>query len=154
MRSIRQTLFLVSCCFVTLQSRSEQLALSKPDIKFAPEVKYPIGGSDMITISGTTREKVFEILYEEDNDHLCLSTMILDAISKVDVHLRTSLVENILLIGGTTMALGFKARLKEELLKQLKCPRYKNLKVSQFKFLQTPSKENYTAWLGGESFCN
>lgn len=112
-------------------------------------MKYTIGGSDVITISGKVREKVYEILYEEDNDHLCLSTMILDAIMKVDLHLRSKLAENILLIGGTVMVPGFKARLKDELLKQLKSERYKKLRIDSFKFHAAPCKENYTAWLGG-----
>ncbi|XP_974574.2 actin-related protein 10 [Tribolium castaneum] len=139
----------VRCCFVTKQKRAEQFSLAKPDITFAPEVKYPIGGSDMITISGKVREKVYEILYDEDNDHLSLSTMILDAILKVDMHLRNQLAENILLIGGSVMAPGFKARLKDELHKQLKYERYKKLRIKTFKFHSPPCKENYAAWLGG-----
>ncbi|XP_063912886.1 actin-related protein 10-like [Zophobas morio] len=139
----------VRCCFVTKQKRAAQLSVAKPEITFAPEVKYPIGGSEIITVSGKVREKVYEILYDEDNDHLCLSTMLLDAITKVDIHLRNKLAENILLIGGTVMVPGFKARLKEELHKQLKHDRYKKLKISSFKFHTPPCKENYTAWLGG-----
>jgi actin-related protein 10 len=139
----------VRCCFVTKQKRAEQLSSAKPEITLAPEVKYPIGGSDIITVSGKVRERVYEILYDEDNDHLCISTMILDAIVKVDVHLRNKLAENILLIGGTVMTPGFKARLKEELHKQLKYDRYKKLRITSFKFHTPPCKENYTAWLGG-----
>lgn len=142
----------VRCCFVTKQERSSQLYVAKPDITFAPEVQYPIGGSDIVKVNGKTREKTFEILYEEDNDHFCFSTMILDAILKVDIHLRNNLAENILLIGGGAMIPGFRARLRDELYKQLKSDRYKKLKINTFKFLTAPSKENYTAWLGGKIY--
>lgn len=122
----------------------------KSEISPCPEVKYPLGGSKIITIPGKVRETAFEIFYEEDNDHLCLSTMILDSILKVNADLRIKLAENILLIGGTCMMPGFKARLKEELYLQLKNERYSKLKITTFKFHVAPCKENYTAWLGGK----
>ena len=109
------------------------------------------GGTESITVSGKVRERAFEILYEEDNDHLCLSTMILDAILQMDVDLRQKLAENLLLIGGTTMTPGFKARLKEELEKQLKFDRYNKLNIKHFAFHTPPCKENYAAWLGGNN---
>lgn len=110
-----------------------------------------LGGSESISVTGKVRERAFEILYEEDNDHLCLSTMILDAILQVDRDLRQKVAENLVLVGGTTMAPGFKARLKEELEKQLKFDRYKKLNIQKFAFHALPCKENYAAWLGGKS---
>lgn len=139
----------VRCCFVTEKHRAEQLALIKPDITACPDVKYPVGGTDSINISGKVRERAFEILYEEDNDHLCLSTMILDAIMQVDINLRHKLSENLVLIGGTTMTQGFRARLKEELEDQLKRERYSKLHLEKIAFHTLPCKENYAAWLGG-----
>lgn len=117
-------------------------------------MKYPVGGTNTLTISGKVREQAFEVLYEEDNDHLCLSTMILDAILKVNIDLRQKLAENLVLIGGTCMTPGFKSRLQEELLKQLKCDRYKSLKINTFKFHMPLYKENYAAWLGGRYMKN
>ncbi|KAK9872112.1 hypothetical protein WA026_016156 [Henosepilachna vigintioctopunctata] len=139
----------VRCCFVTKRSRAEQLSLSKPELGPCPEVKYPVEGNSILRVTGTIREKAYEILFDEDNDHLCLPTMILDALMKVNVDLRNQLAENILLIGGTTMAMGFKSRLKEELLHHMKEERYRKLNIKCFKFHASPSKENYTAWLGG-----
>ncbi|XP_045480443.1 actin-related protein 10 [Harmonia axyridis] len=142
----------VLCCFVTKKSRAIQLALPKPDIKLCPNVNYPIEGSATITIEGSIREKAYEVMFTEDNDHLCLPTMILDALMNVDLHLRSKLAENILLIGGTTMAIGFKSRLREELVDRLMDERYKKLNVKCFKFHMSPSKENFTAWLGGSIY--
>lgn len=138
------------CCFVTKQQRAKQLLQTKPEISPCPTVNYPLGGSKTIKVTGKTREIAFEILFEEDNDHLSLPTMILDAILNVNVDLRVKLAENILFIGGTCMTRGFKARLKEELFGRLKNDRYSKLKINKFKFHTAPAKENYTAWLGGE----
>lgn len=64
--------------------------------------------------------------------------------------MRLKLAENIVLIGGTVMAKGFMARLKEELLENLKSSKYNNLKINNFKFHVAPAYENYIAWLGGK----
>lgn len=137
------------CCFVTSKSRSDQYFQNRGAHSACPSVQYPLEGSKLLNITGKVREMSCEIFYEEDNDHQCLSTMLLDAIVNVNVDLRSKLAENILIVGGTTMIPGFKARLKEELQKQLKSDRYKSLCIKTFKFHDAPSKENYAAWLGG-----
>lgn len=64
--------------------------------------------------------------------------------------MRKVLAENILVVGGGVMVPGFKARLREELYEHLKMDKYKNkLHIDKFKFHSPPSKDNYTAWLGG-----
>lgn len=139
------------CCFVTKRERAESLRSTSSEITPCPSVNYPMGGSKSLTISGKLRELAYEIFFEEDLDHLCLSTMILDAISNVDVGSRVLLAENIVLIGGTCMTPGFKARLKDELYRQLKNERYSKFKnIKTFKFHTPPAKENYIAWLGGK----
>nr|CAI5826474.1 unnamed protein product [Callosobruchus analis] len=139
----------VRCCFVTKRFRAEQLGSTKPEIAPCPDVKYPIGGAEHITVTGKVRERAFEVLYEEDNDHLCLSTMILDALLQVDRDLRQKLMDNIVLIGGSVMVPGFKARLKEELELQLKNNRYSSLNIKTIAFHNLPCKENYAGFLGG-----
>lgn len=129
--------------------RAKRLMDSKTAIQTALPVDYPIEGSANLKVSGKVRELSYELFFEEDLDHLSLTSMLLDAILKVNVDLRTSLAENIVIMGGTSMAPGFKARLKEELLAKLELYRYKQLKNFKFKFHSPPSKENYTAWLGG-----
>lgn len=64
--------------------------------------------------------------------------------------MRLKFAENIVLMGGTVMTKGFMARLKEELLDNLKSSKYNNLKIKNFKFHVAPTYENYTAWLGGK----
>lgn len=139
----------VRCCFVTPRERSKEFAKPCPSLTVCPDVKYPIQGSRSIVIPGKIRETAFEVFFEEDNDHQCVSTMILDAILKVNLDLRLQLAENIVLMGGTAMTPGFKSRLKEELYEQLKNERYSKLKIKVFKFHSPPCKDNYTAWLGG-----
>ncbi|XP_025835083.1 actin-related protein 10 isoform X2 [Agrilus planipennis] len=139
----------VRCCFVTPQRRAIQFLKSNSQLNYCPDLQYPLGGTKIINVPGKIRETVAEFLFEEDNDHQCLSTMVLDSILKVNVDLRVKLAENILLTGGTVMLTGFKARFKEELYKQLNSSRYEKLKLSKFMFHSAPSKDNYTAWLGG-----
>ncbi|KAF5301426.1 hypothetical protein FQA39_LY02155 [Lamprigera yunnana] len=139
----------VRCCFVTPLERAKEFQKPKPAITECPEVKYPLRGSKSILIPGKVRETAFEFFFEEDNDHQCLSTMILDAILQVNMDLRLKLAENILIMGGTAMSPGFKSRLKQELYKQLNSGRYSTLKIQKFKFHSPPCKDNYTAWLGG-----
>ena len=65
--------------------------------------------------------------------------------------MRKPLAENILVIGGTAMAPGFKARLLDELKHLVQQPKYESrLAVKIFKFHKPPAKENYVAWLGGK----
>lgn len=64
--------------------------------------------------------------------------------------MRKPLAENIVLLGGTAMTKGFKARLKQELTSLIKDAKYADkLFSSNFKFHSPPAKENYVAWLGG-----
>jgi Actin and related proteins len=67
------------------------------------------------------------------------------------IDMRKPLAENILVIGGTAMAPGFKARLLDELKHLVQQPKYESrLAVKIFKFHKPPAKENYVAWLGGK----
>ena len=64
--------------------------------------------------------------------------------------MRKSLSESILLIGGTASTLGIKSRMLAELKSLIKMPKYSTkLYVDDFKMHESPSHENYTAWLGG-----
>lgn len=140
---------IVRCCFVTSMDRALQFT-SNSNLVPCSSVQYPLQGHSEITIPGKVRETTFEFMFEEDNDHQSVTSMILDAILKCSIDMRRSLAENILIIGGGAMVPGFKARLREELNEHIKSDRYKNkLHIDKFKFHSPPSKDNYTAWLGG-----
>ncbi|XP_003700611.1 actin-related protein 10 [Megachile rotundata] len=140
----------VRTCFVTTLERSNKLGTPEAPNP-PPAVKYP--GIKSINIPGEVREKAYEALWERDNDNLSIPTMILDALLQCPIDTRRVLAENILLIGGTTMAKGFMGRLKSELSVLIKSNLYsEKLKIRTFKFHTAPSKPNYTAWLGGAIF--
>ena len=140
----------VRTCFVTTLERSSKLGTAEAPNP-PPSVTYR--GVKNINIPGEVREKAYEALWERDNDNLSIPTMILDAILECPIDTRRLLAENILLIGGTTMAKGFIGRLKSELLALVKSSLYSDkLKIDTFKFHTAPSKPNYTAWLGGAIF--
>lgn len=65
-------------CFVTSLARATQLEAVDPP----PDVVYREGGSEVVHIPGKVRETVYEVLFEQDNDQMSVSTMILDAIIK------------------------------------------------------------------------
>ncbi|KAE8750900.1 hypothetical protein FOCC_FOCC002328 [Frankliniella occidentalis] len=140
----------VRACFVTTLGRTQKAREDKP-CPCPPSVNYLVGpGSNMLNISGDIRENAFNILFEQDADQISVSTMMLDAITKCPIDMRKPLAENILLIGGTSMAVGMKARIKEELSYLAASAQYsEKLKLRTFKFHSPPAKENYTAWLGG-----
>lgn len=146
----------VRCCFVTTKARSEQLLQKKGkscELRAAEGVVYSLGGNRApVTVGGKVRELAHEVQHEEDGDHLCLATMLLDACARVSVDMRLALLANIVVIGGGAMAKGFKARLREELLHQVSnSSRYgEQMATARFKFHTVfPGKENYAAWLGG-----
>jgi hypothetical protein len=68
----------VRTCFVTSLTRATQLEAVDPP----PDVVYREGGSEVVNIPGKVREAVYEVLFEQDNDQISVSTMILDAIIK------------------------------------------------------------------------
>lgn len=139
----------VRTCFVTSFYRATQLESVEPPL----DVVYREGGTDTFCIPGNVREAVHEVLFEQDNDQTSISTMILDAIIKCPIDMRKPLAENILVIGGTAMASGFKARLLDELKHLVQQPKYESrLALKTFKFHKPPAKENYVAWLGGAIF--
>lgn len=147
----------VRCCFVTSINRAKQIFdvhCGKADSNKLPTppvgLDYPLGGDRFLHISGSTREEACEVLFEQDNEEISLATMILDSLIKCPIDVRKDLAENIVIMGGTSILPGFYSRLQKELYNQLNKPKYiDTLKLKVFKFHQPPSKENYTAWLGG-----
>lgn len=94
-----------------------------------------------------------EVLFPEDNDRLGLPYIILDAILACPIDIRKSLMENIILIGGTSMIMGLASRIKSELQTLLETEIYKSkLFVKDIKFHKAPTKQNFTAWLGGSIY--
>jgi len=66
--------------------------------------------------------------------------------------MRISLSEKILLFGGTAMLPGLKSRLAAEVSGLIKTNPYKDkLHFNGIKFVTSPSKANYSSWLGGKS---
>ena len=64
---------------------------------------------------------------------------------------RSALAESLVLVGGTAMMRGFRARLSQELKSLLATPKYANLKIDTFKLFQPPAQLNYVSWLGSYS---
>ncbi|XP_063216770.1 actin-related protein 10 [Bacillus rossius redtenbacheri] len=142
----------VRACFVTRLDRAQQMEEGR-DPAPPPDASYREGSVPGFVIPGSVRERAYEVLFQQDNDEVAVPTMVLDAIVKCPIDMRRPLAENILVIGGTSMALGFKARLQSELKHLVQTSKYASkLAVRTFKFHTPPAKENYVAWLGGALF--
>lgn len=136
----------VRTCFVTTYERAQKYKTELPPNP-PPNVDYPIQGNQIITIPGALRETAYEVLFPEDNDRLGLPFIIFDAICACSVDMRKQLLENLVLVGGTAMVAGLRARLRDELLMKMKMDVYKDkLFLSEVKFHNIPGKENFCAW--------
>ena len=69
----------------------------------------------ILQVDGSTRESVCEVLFEQDLDCLSVSTMVLDALLACPLDTRRHLAKNLVITGGMSMIMGFKARLFEEI---------------------------------------
>lgn len=136
----------VRTCFITTRERALKYRNGEPPAP-PPSVKYPIEGKQAVEIPGTLRETAFEVLFPEDNDRFGLHYIILDAIILCPMDMRRQLLENLVIIGGTSMVQGLTARLKSEILTLLKSDLYKEkLFLDTIKFHRLPAKENFAAW--------
>lgn len=139
----------VRCCFVTRFDRA-----NTPDIEHPPETIYPLQGSRLLIVPGKIREMASEVLFEMDGEEKNIATLILDSLILSSIDNRRNLLENIVLIGGTSQMIGFRQRLLAE-LKHLVSTNNKyseSIHLSSFKFHKAPIYENCTAWLGGAMF--
>ncbi|XP_017870525.1 PREDICTED: actin-related protein 10 [Drosophila arizonae] len=141
----------VRTCFVNSFERAY-----KEDRQAPPNVEYGICDDDaVISIPGSLRESVYELLFEQNNERDSLPHLILRAILDCSMDVRRALVESIFVIGGGAMVPGLLARLKQELQHLLANDDYYATRFHgqlQFKFYQAIGKQNFTAWLGG-SLC-
>lgn len=150
----------VRCCFVTRWDRAKKVhdvTMFGADASILPpapsDVEYPLNGNSILHIGGKVREHACEVLFEQDNEQQSITTLLLDAILQCPIDMRLELSQNIIIIGGTAMLPGFYHRIQMELQWLLTLPRYANvLALKKFHFHHTPSKPNYTAWLGGAMF--
>lgn len=151
--SIELYSLIVRCCFVTTFERAEQYRNDDPNIKPCPDIEYPIGGLQVVRISGKLRETAYEVLFPHDNERTGLPYIVLDSILMSPLDMRKQLANNLFLIGGTSMAMGLTSRLKSELFALLKTPLYKvKLFLDSIQFHSAPAKQNFTSWLGGKYY--
>lgn len=116
-------------------------------------VDYPLDGGKLLRVEGQIREQAYDTLFEGDEEEQSVATLLLDAIVNSPIDTRKPLAENIVLIGGTSMAPGFKHRLLQELHSLLQSTKYQNrLSIKTIKLHDTPVKANCVAWLGSSIF--
>ena len=135
------------------QDASSVSALSSFLKKSVPASDYILNGETVLKVDGQTREGVCEVLFEQDGDRLSVPTMILDALLASPIDTRKELAANIVIVGGTSMQLGFKARLFQEMEALMKEEYYsERLKIMDFKLHIPLGQANFAAWTGASIF--
>ncbi len=154
----------VRMCFVTEATRGRQIHQINQDAssvsglssflsKSVPPADYNLSGDTVLKIDGQTREGICEVLFEQDEDRLSIPSMILDALLASPIDTRRELAANIIIVGGSTMQLGFKARVFQELDILMKEEHYKEkLKLSEFRLHVPLGQANYACWAGASIF--
>ncbi len=93
---------------------------------------------------GAERFRSSEILFQPEiigSEFPGVQEMVFDSINKVDLDLRNSLYQSIVLSGGTTLLKGFGDRLINEL--KLMTPKGTKIKIF------APPERKYSTWIGG-----
>lgn len=115
----------------------------------ASEIEYPIEEKKLkILIPGWIRERAAELLFDEERNEASIVSLIIDAIKSSPCDTRVPLIQNILLIGGTSMLPGFSVRVSLELKEKLKSNRFYNL-AKEVKIIRSKFPANTATWIGG-----
>ncbi|KAI6122255.1 actin-domain-containing protein [Pisolithus croceorrhizus] len=93
-------------------------------LRVVPPTSQQMGtGRGTLIVPGWIRERAAEVLFEGgDVDEGSVAEVILDALLKVPIDLRTTMASSILVTGGTAMLPGFIPRLHVELLRAIAPP--------------------------------
>ncbi|XP_020371653.1 actin-related protein 10 [Rhincodon typus] len=150
----------VCTCFVSDLQRGLKIQAAKFNIdgkaerpQQPPDVAYPLDGERILHVSGSIRDSIIEILFEQDNEEKSIATLILDSLLQCPIDTRKQLAENLVIIGGTAMLPGFLHRIMAEIRYLVQKPKYKEvLGAKAFKVHTPPAKPNTVAWLGGAIF--
>eukprot|EP00095_Tigriopus_kingsejongensis_P009564 snap_masked-scaffold1806_size27391-processed-gene-0.4 protein:Tk09564 transcript:snap_masked-scaffold1806_size27391-processed-gene-0.4-mRNA-1 annotation:"actin-related protein 10" len=157
----------VRLCFVSALARGRQIQALAQDgsevpglssflAQSVPPATYPLPGYGLLHVDGPTREGAAEVMFEPDDDGQTLPSLVLDSILASPIALRRGLAENVIVVGGTSMLLGFKARLFEEIKDLIQNNNYYNDKlgamVDDFRLHVPPTAANYTSWTGASIF--
>lgn len=136
-------------CFITTFERAEKIRQGE-SVEHPSDIEYPVKDKTVIAIPGRLRETAFEVLFSNESN---IAQMILNSLMYCNMEVRQSLADNIVVVGGTAMVMGFLPRLHSELLKNIKCSSYVDkLLLKTFKIHNAIGKPNFTSWLGGSIY--
>jgi len=127
-------------CYVTLDYDAE---LEKAEMSSEIETEYELPDGQLITI-GSERFRCPEVLFKPNLIGLeqeGIDSLTYKAILKSDIDIRKSLMENIVISGGTTMYTGLPQRVQQEI---------KKMAASSAKVkVIAPPERKYSVWIGG-----
>ncbi|TPX30324.1 hypothetical protein SmJEL517_g06093 [Synchytrium microbalum] len=103
-----------------------------------------------VTFPSWVCESACEVLFEKDDDGMCVAGIMLDALMNCPSDTRTELLQNIVITGGTSCIHGFSYRLYHDLIRKMKeSKRWKELEFeSKVKFLKPVFPASVLPWVG------
>jgi len=143
-----------SVCFVGQKPDTTEIVVNQKNNTIfyrssATEIGYPMEDRRLkIQIPGWVRERAAEILFDQERNEASIASLVIDSLKATPTDLRTSLIENVLLIGGTSMLPGFSLRVSQELKEYLIENGFINL-ANKVKIIRSKFPANTASWIGG-----
>jgi actin len=134
-----------------IKEKYAEVRLDDKPIQERNETSFQLPDGNSIEVKNEKYE-IPEILFDPakfDIDLKSIQEMIFDSIGEVDMNLRNSFLNNIILGGGNTMINNFPERLRSELNKIFKFPEEKNLVK-----INAQNERMYSAWIGASVVCS
>ena len=147
----------VRTCFTSPLSRAEEYSKSeKGQFKFAPSLEFPLQASEILQVTGLSREFSMEAFFSFNNEETNIGDLVVKAVYNCPIDVRKELLNNIVLVGGTCHLPGFCHRLMSEIDHNLKhgsmvekCANNQSIAIHK-----QPCKAVSTSWLGASIASN
>ncbi|KAJ2999035.1 Actin- protein 10 [Globomyces sp. JEL0801] len=115
------------------------------------DVYFRINSKSMLKIPGWIREACVETLFEKTIEDISIQSAILNCLVKCPIDIRNEMVQNSVLIGGSSMIPGLGPRLQYQLMSDSdKIPKYQilNRLSPRIKFLKSIFQPNLICYVG------
>jgi len=98
----------VRTCFTSPFTRAEEYSKAeKGQFKSAPSLEFPLGASEILQVTGLSREFSMESFFSFNHDETNLGNLVVQAVHNCPIDVRRELLSNIVLSEARVICLGF-----------------------------------------------